>query len=215
MSNYYEILGVWRDASAVDIDLAAGTLFEHWQAQLALHDPLAPDWLQIVEQARATLLDPETRGAYDQQLAEPVEQEEEEVFAPGFPWQAYLCALLAVPVVLAAFILVLDAIANSAFLTNTTEFKNALLTAMIVASAVAFPCGLVVLTIAARGRREQRRLRILDTQGGVDLAVRVQIEAANRLSEFTDVAVWVTWGAEVVVVALWVWLLALLLGIPG
>jgi len=215
MSNYYEILGVWRDASADDIDLAAGTLFEHWQAQLALHDPLAPDWLQIVEQARSTLLDPGARTAYDQQLAAPVEDEDESVFAPGFPWQAYLCALLAVPVVLAAFILVLGGIANSAFLTNTTDFKDALLTAMIVASAVAGPCALVVLTIAARGRQAQRRLSVLGTQGVVDPAARAQIAAANRLSEFTDVAVWVTWGSVAVIVAFWVWLVVLLLGIPG
>ena len=210
MSNYYEILGVWRDASPTDIDLAAETLFEHWRGQLALHDPLASDWLQIIEQSRSTLLDPEARAAYDQQLATPAE--ETEVFAPGFPWRAYLCALLTVPVILSAFVLVLAGIANSAFLTDTTEFGDALLTTMIVASAIAGPCGLIVLMIAARGREAERRLRILETKTGVDPAALAQIEAASRLSEFTDVAVWVTWGAEAVIVAFWVWFVALLVG---
>ncbi|MGD0272302.1 MAG: hypothetical protein ABSB96_01000 [Gaiellaceae bacterium] len=211
MSNYYEILGVWRDASSSDIDLASQTLFEHWQAQLALRDPLASDWLQIIEQARSTLLDMDARLAYDRLLAAPVE--ETPVFAPGFPWRAYLCALLTVPVILAAFVLVLAGIANSAFLTNSTEFGDTLLTTMIVASAVAAPCGLIVLMIAARGREAERRLRVLETRTGVDPAALAQIEAASRLSEFTDVAVWVTWGAEAVIVAFWVWFVVLLVAV--
>ena len=216
MSNYYEILGVWRDASEDDIDLAAQALADHWKGALALNDPRANDWLQIIEQARAALIDPKAREAYDQQLAASAEEEKEEeegpVFSPGFPWRPYICALLAVPVLLAAFVLVLAAIANNAFLTDVTEFRDALLTTMLVTSAVAFSCGLVVLLIAARGRREQHRLRMLALEDEVDPSTLAEIEAADRLSEYTDAAVWVTWGAEVVVVAFWVWLIVLLVG---
>jgi hypothetical protein len=214
MSNYYEILGVWRDASEDDIDLAATALSDHWKGALAINDPLANDWLQIIEQARAALIDPETRAAYDRQLAaaaeEEREEEEEPVFSPGFPWHAYTCALLAVPVLLAAFVLVLAVIANNDFLTDATEFRDALLTTMLVTSAVAFGCGLVVLLIAARGRREQHRLRLLALEDEIDPATQAQIEAANRLSEYTDAAVLAIWVAEVVVVAIWVWLVVLL-----
>ena len=216
MSNYYEILGVWRDASFDDIDLAAQAVADHWKGALALNDPRANDWLQIIEQARAALIDPKAREAYDQQLAASAEEEKEEeegpVFSPGFPWRPYICALLAVPVLLAAFVLVLAVIANNAFLTDLTEFRDALLTPMLVASAVAFSCGLVVLLIAARGRREQHRLRMLALEDEVDPATLAQIEAAGRLSEYTDAAVWVTWVGEVVVVALWLWLVVLLVG---
>jgi hypothetical protein len=215
VSNYYEVLGVWRDASEDDIDLAAQALSDHWKGALALNDPSASDWLQIIERARAVLIDPKAREAYNQQLAASAEEEEEKeeegpVFSPGFPWRPYICALLAVPVLLAAFVLVLGVIANNAFLTDVTEFRDALLTTMLVTSAVAFPCGLVVLVIAARGRREQHRLRMLEIEGETDPVTLAQIDAAGRLSEYTDVAVWVTWGAEVVIVALWIWLTALL-----
>lgn len=211
MSNYYEILGVWRDASPQDIELAAQTLSEHWQEALALHDPLASDWLQIVEQARMALLNPETRAVYDEQIAAPEEEAEEiPVVSPGFPWRPYLCALLSVPVLLAGFLLVLAAIANSGNLTDAGSFRDALLTTMIVASAVAFPCGLIVLLLADRGRKEQHRLRLLQLEEEVvDPATRARIEVAGRMSEYTDAAVWVTWGAELVVVALWVWLAVL------
>jgi hypothetical protein len=213
MSNYYEVLGVWRDASEDDIDLAAQALDDHWRGALALNDPSATDWLQIIHQARKTLIDPETRAAYDRQLDAAAEEEEEEgepVLSPGFPWRPYICALLAVPVLLAAFLLVLAVIANNAFLTDVTAFRDALLTTMLVASAVAFPCGLVVLVIAARGRREQHRLRMLEIEGETNPVTLAQIDAAGRLSEYTDAAVLVTWVAEVVIVALWIWLTALL-----
>jgi hypothetical protein len=214
VSNYYEILGVWRDASEDDIDLAAQALADHWKGALALNDPLAGDWLKIVEQARATLIDPKTREAYDQQLAASAEEEEKEeegpVYSPGFPWRPYICALLAVPVLLAAFVLVLGVVANNAFLTNASEFRDALLNTMLVTSAVAFSCGLVVLLIAARGRREQHRLSMLALEDEVDPSILAEIEAADRLSEYTDAAVLVTWCAELVVVALWVWLVVLL-----
>ena len=68
-----------------------------------------------------------------------------------------------------------------------------------------------MLIVAARGRDAQRRLRVLETKTGVDPAVMAQIEAAGRLSEFTDVAVWVTWGAEAIVVAFWVWFVVVLM----
>jgi hypothetical protein len=215
VSNYYEVLGVWRDASEDDIDLAAQALSDHWRGALALNDPSATDWLQIIHQARETLIDPETRAAYDRQLDAAAEEEEEEgepVLSPGFPWRPYICALLAVPVLLAAFLLVLAVIANNAFLTDVTAFRDALLTTMLVTSAVAFPCGLVVLVIAARGRREQHRLRMLQIEGETNPLTLAQIDAGGRLSEYTDVAVWVTWGSEVVVAALWIWLTVLLVG---
>ena len=219
MSNYYEILGVWRDASEDDVDLAAQALADHWKGALALNDPLADDWLKIVDQARATLIDPKTREIYDRELSALAEAEregnEEPVFSPGFPWRPYLCALLTVPVLLAAFVLALDLIANNAFLTDANQFIDALLTAMLVSSAVAFPCGLVVLMVAAHGRREQHRLRMLTLENEVGPAMLAEIEAAGRLSEYTDVAVLVTWVSEVVIVAIWLWLVALLLGIPG
>jgi hypothetical protein len=212
VSNYYEILGVWRDASEDDIDLAAQALDDHWRGALTLNDPSATDWLQIIHQARKTLTDPETRAAYDRQLdaAAEVDEEEGPVFSPGFPWRPYFCALLAVPVLLAAFVLVLAVIANHANLTGVTEFRDALLTTMLVTSAVAFSCGLVVLLVAMRGRREQHRLRMLVLEDENNPLTLAQIDAADRLSEYTDAAVLVTWCAELVVVAVWVWLTVLL-----
>ncbi|MGA9762646.1 MAG: DnaJ domain-containing protein [Gaiellaceae bacterium] len=214
MSNYYEILGVWRDASEDDIDLAAQALDDHWRGALALNDPSATDWLQIIHQARKTLTDPEARAAYDRQLDTAVEEEENEapVLSPGFPWRPYVCAILAVPVLLAAFVLVLAVSANSGSLTNATKFRDALLTTMSVTSAVAFSCGLVVLLIAARGKREQHRLRMLQFERGDDPLLLAEIDAAGRLSEYTDVAVWVTWGSDLVVIAIWCWLIVLLVG---
>jgi hypothetical protein len=209
MSNYYEVLGVWRDASANDIELAALTLAEHWQAQLGL-DPIAGDWLQIIEQARKTLLDPGARSAYDEQLAAPVEVTP--VFSPGFPWRAYLCALLAVPCILSAFVLVLGAIANSSGLLHSRGFRDALLGPMIVVSAVSFGCGLIILLLASQGRKAQRELRLLTMGQNVDPALLARFEAANRLSEFTDGAAWAASGALVVITAFWVWLAALLIG---
>ena len=214
MSNYYEILGIWRDSTEDDIDLAAQALDDHWRGALALNDPSATDWLQIIHQARKTLTDPETRAAYDRQLEAAVGQEEEAepVLSPGFPWRPYLCAILAVPVLLAAFVLVLAVVANGDSLTSATKFRDALLTTMLVASAVAFSCGLVVLLIATRGRREQHRLRMLQLEHGEDPLLVAQIDAAGRLSEYTDVAVWVTWGSDLVVIGLWSWLIVLLVG---
>lgn len=214
MSNYYEILGVWRDASEDDIDLAAQALDDHWRGALALNDPSATDWLQIIHQARKTLTDPETRAAYDRQLdaAAEVEEEAEPVLSPGFPWRPYVCAILAVPVLLAAFVLVLAVVANSDSLANATAFRDALLTTMLVASAVAFSCGLVVLLIAAQGRREQHRLRMLQLEQRENAMTLAQLDAAGRLSEYTDVAVWVTWGSDIVVIGLWIWLIVLLVG---
>jgi hypothetical protein len=213
VSNYYEILGVWRDASDDDIDLAAQALEDHWRGALTRNDPSATDWLQIIHQARGTLMDPETRTAYDRQLdaAAEVEDEAAPVLSPGFPWRPYTCAILAVPVVLAAFLLVLAAIANKDSLTSATAFRDALLNTMLVASAVAFSCGLAVLLIAGRGRSEQHRLRMLQLEHGEDPMIRAQLDAVGRLSEYTDVAVWVTWGSELIVVALWVWQTALLI----
>ena len=214
MSNYYEILGVWRDASEDDIDLAAQALDDHWRGALALNDPSATDWLQIIHQARKTLTDSETRAAYDRQLdaAAEVEEEAEPVLSPGFPWRPYICAILAVPVLLAAFVLVLAVVANSDSLANATAFRDALLTTMLVASAVAFSCGLVVLLIAAQGRREQHRLRMLQLEQRENAMTLAQLDAAGRLSEYTDVAVWVTWGSDIVVIGLWIWLIVLLVG---
>jgi len=214
VSNYYEILGVWRDSSEDDIDLAAQALSDHWKGAQSLNDPSAGDWLQIIEQARATLSDPATRAAYDRQLDAPAEEEveEEPVLSPGFPWRPYTCAILAVAVLLAAFVLVLAMIANHANLTNLDSFRDALLTTLLVTSAVALPIGLVVLLIAARGRRELHRLRMLQLEHGDDLVTRAQIDAAGVLSEYTDLAVWVTWGADVIVMAVWVWLIVLLVG---
>ncbi len=213
MSNYYEILGVWRDASEDDIDLAAQALYDHWRGALALNDPSATDWLQIIHQARKTLIDPETRAAYDRQLDAAAEEEEEEgepVMSPGFPWRPYICAILAVPVLLAAFVLVLAVVANKDSLTSATELRDALLTTMLVASGVAFSCGLAVLLIAAQGRRTQHRLRMQQLDHGDDPILLAQIDAVGRLSEYTDVAVWVTWGSDAVVIALWIWLTVLL-----
>jgi hypothetical protein len=214
VSNYYEILGVWRDASEDDIDLAAQALDDHWRGALALNDPSATDWLQIIHQARKTLTDSETRAAYDRQLdaAAEVEEEAEPVLSPGFPWRPYVCAILAVPVLLAAFVLVLAVVANSDSLANATAFRDALLTTMLVASAVAFSCGLVVLLIAAQGRREQHRLRMLQLEQRENAMTLAQLDAAGRLSEYTDVAVWVTWGSDIVVIGLWIWLIVLLVG---
>ncbi len=214
MSNYYEILGVWRDASEDDIDLAAQALDDHWRGALALNDPSATDWLQIIHQARKTLMDPETRAAYDRQLDAVAEEEAEEepVMSPGFPWRPYTCAILAVPVLLAAFLLVLALIANHANLTDLDAFQDSLLTTLSVVSAVALPIGLVVLLIAARGRRELHRLNLWRLEHGDDPLTLAQIEAAGALSEYTDVAVWVTWGADAIVMAVWVWLVVLLVG---
>ena len=61
LSNYYEILGVWRDASSGEIEQAAQTANRRYQDALAFGDPHAEEWLQIVKQARETLLEPEAR----------------------------------------------------------------------------------------------------------------------------------------------------------
>jgi len=216
VSNYYEILGVWRDASEDDIDLAAQALDDHWRGQLALNDPSATDWLQIIHQARKTLIDPKTREAYDQQLdaaaEEEKEEEEEPVLSPGFPWRPYTCALLAVPVLLAVFVLVLALIANHGNLTNLDAFKDSLLTTLLVTSAVALPLALVVLLIAASGRRKQHNLRLAQLDNESDPVIRADLDALGRLSEYTDVAVWVTWGAVMIVIAAWIWLIVLLVG---
>lgn len=216
MSNYYEILGLWRDASEDDIDLAAQALADHWKGALAINDPQAGDWLKIIEQARATLIDPKTREAYDQQLAETAveedkeEEEEGPVISPGFPWRPYSCALLAVPVLLAAFLLILALVANDGSLTSATKFRDALDTILLITSAVAFSCGLVVLLIARQGKKEQHRLRMLALEDENSPLTLAGIDAADRLSEYTDAAVLVTWCSELVVIAVWVWLIVLL-----
>ena len=214
MSNYYEILGIWRDSSEDDIDLAAQALSDHWKGAQALNDPSANDWLQIIEQARVTLINPATRAAYDQQLDAAVveEPEEEPVLSPGFPWRPYTCAILAVPVLLAAFLLVLAVIANHINLTNLDAFRDSLLTTLLVISAVALPVGLIVLLIAAHGKRELHRLSMLQLDHGDDPVTLAQIDALGLLSEYTDVAVWVTWGSDIIVMAVWVWLIVLLVG---
>ncbi|HEY5160959.1 MAG TPA: hypothetical protein VII83_07815 [Gaiellaceae bacterium] len=214
MSNYYEILGIWRDSTEDDIDLAAQALDDHWRGALALNDPSATDWLQIIHQARKTLLDPETRRTYDQQLDAATEEEESEesVMSPGFPWRPYVCAILAVPVLLAAFLLVLAVVANSGSLTSATKIRDALLTTMLVTSAVAFSCGLVVLLIAAQGRKKLHRLRMLQLEHGDDPMTLAEIDALDRLSEYTDAAVWVTCVSAIVVIAFWIWLIVLLVG---
>ncbi|MGD0167380.1 MAG: hypothetical protein ABSC51_08835 [Gaiellaceae bacterium] len=212
MSNYYEILGVWRDASEDDIDLAAQAVSDHWKGALALNDPLAADWLKIIEQACSTLIDPASREIYDRQLADQAEQAEEPlVYSPGFPWRPYLCALIAVPTVLAAFLLILAVFANSASLTNASAFSDALLTTMLVASAVAVSCGIVVIWIASRVRAAQHELRLMGSREAADPAELARIEGITRMSEFTDIALWVTWIAEIVVTALWVWLAVLVI----
>ena len=91
-------------------------------------------------------------------------------------------------------------------------WRDALLTTLLVTSAVALPIGLVVLLIAARGRRELHRLSMLQLEHGDDLVTRAQIDAAGLLSEYTDLAVWVTWGADVIFMAVWVWLIVLVVG---
>jgi len=214
VSNYYEILGIWRDSTEDDIDLAAQALDDHWRGALALNDPSATDWLQIIHQARKTLLDPETRRTYDQQLDAATEEEESEesVMSPGFPWRPYVCAILAVPVLLAAFLLVLAVVANSGSLTSATKIRDALLTTMLVTSAVAFSCGLVVLLIAAQGRKKLHRLRMLQLEHGDDPMTLAEIDALDRLSEYTDAAVWVTCVSAIVVIAFWIWLIVLLVG---
>jgi hypothetical protein len=116
-----------------------------------------------------------------------------------------------VPVLLAAFVLIIAARTNSGSLTDVTAYRDAMLAPMIVASAIALPLGLVVLLIAARGRRTLDRLRIQEvSEQWPDPVLRAQIEAAGRLSEFTDGAVWVVWGADLVVIAFWVWMVVLL-----
>jgi ABC-type Fe3+ transport system permease subunit len=215
VSNYYEILGIWRDSTEDDIDLAAQALDDHWRGALALNDPSATDWLQIIHQARKTLIDPEARAAYDRQLdaaAEVEEVEGEPVLSPGFPWRPYICAILAVPVLLAAFVLVLAMVANKDSLTSASELRDALLTTMLVTSAVAFSCGLVVLLIAAQGRKKLHRLRMLQLERGDDPMTLAEIDALGRLSEYTDAAVWVTCASAIVVIALWIWLVVLLVG---
>jgi hypothetical protein len=53
---------------------------------------------------------------------------------------------------------------------------------------------------------------MLQLEHGDDLVTRAQIDAAGLLSEYTDLAVWVTWGADVIVMAVWVWLIVLVVG---
>jgi len=53
---------------------------------------------------------------------------------------------------------------------------------------------------------------MLQLERGDDPLILAQIDATGRLSEYTDVAVWVTWGSDLVVIVMWSWLVVLLVG---
>jgi hypothetical protein len=164
------------------------------------------------DRAGAILLDPRSRHAYDEEL-ENEPDDEEAVFSPSFPWRPYVCALLAVPVVLSAFIIVLAVIASRSALTNASDLRSEILSPLLVGTAAALPCGLIVLVIAARARRALRSLTMPGVSEVVDPAEQATIDSLSRMSEFTAAATRATWIGLIVIALVWVWFGALHLGI--
>lgn len=75
MPNYYEILQIRPDAPAPEIEVACEAQYNRWRRLVTHHDPAvvnqAGQALRFLEAARATLLDPAKRAAYDAGLGRP------------------------------------------------------------------------------------------------------------------------------------------------
>lgn len=71
--NYYEILGVFQDASQADITAAYRRLAMRWHPDRNPNNPEAEEHFKRVAEAYAVLRDPEIRQRYDEQLAEDSE----------------------------------------------------------------------------------------------------------------------------------------------
>ncbi len=63
--DYYEIVGLPRDASQIEIDAACIRLAEKWRPEHHPGDPLAQNNFRLIEDAYETLGDPAKRAAYD------------------------------------------------------------------------------------------------------------------------------------------------------
>lgn len=70
MANYYELLKVSPSASAQEISSAFDAQYEQWRRLVTHHDPnvvnQANQAIQLLEQIRATLTDPNKRAAHDE-----------------------------------------------------------------------------------------------------------------------------------------------------
>ena len=69
MPTFYEIIKVQHTATAAEIETAIDALYNQWRRLVTHHDPNVVDeanrTLRTLEQIRATLTDPDKRGAYD------------------------------------------------------------------------------------------------------------------------------------------------------
>jgi hypothetical protein len=234
VGSYYELLGVWRDASPAEIELAAETLTSRFEDARAQGDPHAAEWLEIVEEARATLSDHERRLEYDRKLAvgeSPVETVSEERDAGGvreeiavpveveshLPWRPYLCSFLGVPVVLSVFVLLLAVVAYPSALKDGAVMGESILPTLIAATAVAGVFGLAVLMIGARQLDAAERLDVFEhleeVNPGekVDPVSRARLEESVKLIEYTRAAIIATRFSLLFVAAVWIWFVALLI----
>jgi hypothetical protein len=221
LSNYYEILGVWRDASSGEIELAAQALSRRCQDALEEGDPEAAERLRVVEEARAVLLNAETRQLYDRQLLSapgPVRSVGESPALPRTPemsparvagsssWQPYLCVLLSVPVVLSALVVVIVSLLRFQNLTSSAAFGDTIALALIPSSLVAFPLGFAVLVAGSRRIDAVRRLRVLEKRGtAVDPVALARLREQAKNYELNNAAVWATRISLGVIVVLWIW----------
>lgn len=69
MPNYYEILQIRPDASAPEVETACEAQYNYWRRLVTHHDPETADKatraLRVLEQIRATLIDPQKRAMYN------------------------------------------------------------------------------------------------------------------------------------------------------
>jgi hypothetical protein len=65
----YEVLGITRDASSMDIALAYRALIRKWEASQATAEPQTFERKQQLERAQTTLLNPELKKKHDEKLS--------------------------------------------------------------------------------------------------------------------------------------------------
>lgn len=72
MTTYYDILGIKPEATIVEIETALETQYNRWRRLVTHHDlnmvTKANRALQVLEQARGTLTNPDKRAAYDHEI---------------------------------------------------------------------------------------------------------------------------------------------------
>jgi hypothetical protein len=213
-SNYYEILGIWRDASPGEIEMAAQALLSRYRDALEEGEPDAAERLRAVEDACGTLLNAEARQLYDRRLLageeEPAEKRASRVTdvsaMRSSSWQPYLCVLLSIPVVLSALAAIIVSLLRIENLTSPVAFGGTIALTLIPASIVAFPLGFAVLVVGARRADAVRRLRLLEKKGtAVDPVALARVRQRAKNYELNNAAIWATRISLAVIVILWVW----------